>query len=276
MRKGEPIQIDLDAVLRSKLGKKAGWVPRFAVDWLRRTVCVDELNSLLRKYYPNTGADFCDAMVNDFGTQITMTHAERLPEPGSDARVIFVSNHPLGGFDGVVLISQFCRRYGKGVKFIVNDLLMAVEPIRDAFLPINKHGKQSRQSIESINRAMDGADPIVIFPAGLVSRRGPGGKIKDLEWHKMFVTKAIQHRRDVVPIFFSGENTPTFYKRAQWRKRLGIKFNIEMLYLPHEMLGCRGKAFEIRIGERLPWQSLQDAPASEMAQRVKEMAYAIN
>lgn len=271
-----PIQIDLDQVLKSKLGKKAGWVPGFVVDWLRRTVCVDELNELLRRYYPNTGADFCDAMVSDFGTQISILHPERLPEPGPDARVIFVSNHPLGGYDGIVLISQMCRRYGKGAKFVVNDLLMAVEPIRQAFLPINKHGRQSRQSIEAINSAMAGPDPIIIFPAGLVSRRGKGGEIKDLEWHKMFVAKALQHHRDVVPIFFSGQNTPAFYKRAQWRKRLGIKFNIEMLYLPQEMLGCRGKAFEIRIGERLPWQSLQQAPAAEMAQRVKEMAYAIN
>lgn len=275
MEQHELIQIDVDKVLAAKLGKKSKWVPRFVGKWLARTICQDEMNKVLRDSYPRRGAEFCDSVMNYLGASVEITNPQAMPDM-EHRRVIMVCNHPLGGLDGIAIIKELSRRYGSGLRCIVNDLLMAVEPLADVFLPINKHGKQSREAIEAINKAMEGDDPIVIFPAGLVSRRGKGGAIKDLEWHKMFVVKAAQHKRDVVPVYFSGENSPSFYKLAQRRKRLGIKFNIEMLYLPRELMRSRGKRFALTVGEPIPWQTLDVARAHATAQAIKETTYSLN
>lgn len=270
----ELIKIDLRQVLASKLGSKARFVPKALVRWLERFICADELNGMLARFYPKRGAEFCEAALSDLDVKVEVANPEMFP-PVADRRVIFVCNHPLGGLDGVALIAELCRRYGPGVRFVVNDLLMAVEPLSDVFLPINKHGRQSREAIEEINRVMEGPDPVLVFPAGLVSRLGDDGSIRDLKWRKMFVSKALQHKRDVVPLHFSGENSASFYTLARRRKRLGLKFNIEMLRLPRELVGSRGKTFRLTVGQRLSWRRLQGAKPEQAASEVREMCYAL-
>lgn len=270
-----PIQIDLGNALRGKLGKKARFVPRFAVKWLESVVHADELNDMLRRYYPRRGADFCNAMMDDMDIRLDVRNTDALPS-AADARVIFVCNHPLGGLDGITLISLLSGIYGEGVRFVVNDLLMAVQPLQEVFLPINKHGRQSRKSAQDLAAAMAGDSPILVFPAGLVSRLGADGVIRDLKWHKMFVMKALQYRRDVVPLYFSGTNSDGFYSLAKWRVRLKVPFNIEMVRLPAEMLRARGGRFSLTVGERIPWQTLGQKPAAQMAAAIKEKTYLLN
>lgn len=269
------IQIDLKKVLASKLGSKARFVPGAVVRWLERTVCADELNSMLRRNYPKRGAEFCQACLADLDVAVEVENPEMFP-PQDDRRVIMVCNHPLGGLDGIGLIAELCRRYGPGVRFVVNDLLMAVEPLSDVFLPINKHGRQSREAIEEINRVMEGPDPVLIFPAGLVSRLGDDGCVRDLQWHKMFVTKALQYKRDVVPLHFTGHNSQSFYRLARRRKQLGVKFNIEMLYLPRELMASRGQRYRLTVGKRLSWRELMTGKPEHVAAWVKELSYALS
>lgn len=268
------IKIDLNRVLAAKLGSKARFVPKALVRWLERVICADELNGMLSRFYPKRDAEFCEAALADLDVKVEVANPEMFP-PAADRRVIMVCNHPLGGLDGVALIAELCRRYGPGVRFVVNDLLMAVEPLSGVFLPINKHGRQSRSAIEEINRVMEGPDPVLVFPAGLVSRLGDDGRIRDLRWHKMFVSKALQYKRDVVPLHFSGENSPGFYKLARRRKRLGIKFNIEMIRLPRELVDSRGKTFRLTVGERIGWSRLQGDRPERVAEQVKERVYAL-
>lgn len=270
----ELIQIDLEKVLASKLGAKARFVPKPLVRWLERTVCADELNAMLRRFYPKRGAEFCEAALADLDAKVEVDNPDMFP-PVDDRRVIMVCNHPLGGLDGIALIAELCRRYGPGVRFVVNDLLMVVEPLSEVFLPINKHGRQNREAIEEINSVMAGPDPVLIFPAGLVSRLGDDGCIRDLDWHKMFVSKALQYKRDVVPLHFSGENSQKFYKLARRRKRLGIKFNLEMLLLPSELVASRGKRFRLTVGKRLSWRQLMTGKPEHVAAWVKELSYAL-
>lgn len=274
MAQTQLIQIDLDQVLSQKLGKKKRYVPKAMIEWLKRTVRQDELNEKLRLYYPKTDAEFCKAVREDFDIDIDVKNAQSLPA-ADDCRVIFACNHPLGGMDGILLISELTRRYGPNVKVVVNDILMAVQPLSGVFLPINKHGRQSRESISDINAAMDGDAPILVFPAGLVSRRGSDGQIRDLQWHKMFVAKARQYHRDVVPLHFDGRNSDRFYRWAQWRKRLGIKFNLEMVLLPSEALDCKGKRFTLSVGQRIPWNSLDGENALQSAEAVKKIVYSL-
>lgn len=256
-----PIQIDVGAVIRTRLGKKASRVPEWIVRKLEKIICQDKLNEMLRIAYPSRGADFCRAVLDHLDIKVTVKGEENMPIP-EHGRVIFVSNHPLGGLDGLALIDFVKSHYGKEPYFIVNDILMAVEPLSDVFLPINKHGAQSRASLQAIDRAMASDRPVIIFPAGLCSRRR-GGTIRDLEWKKTFVHKAREFRRDIVPLRFDACNSPSFYKAARWRERLGIKFNIEMILLPGEIFKAAGSEFTINVGRTVRAGSLSADAAAE-------------
>ena len=208
---------------------------------------------------------------------------ERLPSP-ENRRVLYVSNHPLGGLDGMALIDYVQRRHGGNVYFVVNDLLSAVKPLEKVFLPVNKFGKQSREAVKAVDEAFAGNDPVIMFPAGLVSRlrRVPymGKKrklVSDLPWNKMFVNKAHHYKRDIIPIFFSGKNSKKFYRMANLRRRLGIKFNFEMIYLPGEMVRMADSSLTISFGVPLSWEMLTPGrDAAGCAASVRASVYHIN
>lgn len=271
----DPCRIDLDAVLDAKLGSKARWVPQFAIDWLKRTVHQEELNEILSRYPGVEGAEFCDAMLREFGLDIEVRYPCGVPDK-DDRRVIIVSNHPLGGLDGIALISWATKFYGVEPRFVVNDILMAVKPLRRVFIPVNKHGAQSRESLKALDEEMAGDRPIIIFPAGLVSRMRSGGEIRDLKWNKMFVTKALQFHRDVVPVHFGGHNSDFFYKLALWRKRLFVPFNIEMLYLPDELMRSRSKHFTVTVCSTIGRQAFTGERPAAAAKKIKHLVYSLN
>lgn len=267
------LHVDVGAALRSKLPEKyLRLIPGWIVRWLERTICQDELNGILDRTRGKKGVEFCNAVLNDLDITYSIEGKENLP---ADGRAIFVSNHPLGALDGIAMIDFISRYYGKDVKFIVNDILMAVKPLDNVFLPINKHGKQSRSSAADIDSVLAGDGPVIIFPAGLVSRKQKEG-IKDLKWQKMFVNKAIQHKRDIIPVHFDGNNSSFFYNFAKLRTRLGLKFNIEMIYLPREIFRSRGARFVISVGKAVPWHSLTGGiKAAQEASRIKEIVYSL-
>lgn len=268
-----PISINIGKVLKERLGGWSRLVPGFLVRRLERIICQDRLNGLLAANYPATGAEFCRGVLRELDVTVNVNHAERLG-PAANRRVIIVSNHPLGGLDGMALIDWATERYGGQVWFVVNDLLNAVEPLRPVFLPINKHGGQSRQALRDLDRAMAGNDPILIFPAGLVSRSDGRGGICDLEWKKMFVSKAIEFQRDIQPVYFAGRNSDSFYSIARKRQRSGLKFNIEMIYLPREVFRAEHSEFNIICGKPIAWQQLADNhTAAEHASAIKNLVY---
>ncbi|MDE6158416.1 MAG: 1-acyl-sn-glycerol-3-phosphate acyltransferase [Muribaculaceae bacterium] len=269
-----PIQIDVGRVLADKLGSKARYVPGILVRALERLIHQDELNDLLVRNFPRRGADFCEGVLDTLGVSLEVKDASRLPE---SPRCIIASNHPLGGLDGMSMIAWLYRHYGRPVHFVVNDLLMAVDPLRDCFVPVNKHGAQSRGSARVIDEVLAGDDPVVIYPAGLVSRLGADGSIADLEWRKMVVNKAIESRRDIVPVYFDGQNSPSFYRWARRRTRLSIKFNFEMILLPRELFRARGKTFTLTCGEPVSWQTLRGGrEAASEAARLRNIVYSLS
>lgn len=280
MAESEVIKIDLQQVLRDRLPRLSGFIPRPLVRWLERTICQDQLNQLLEENAGLEGADFCRGVFRSLDLKIEAEREDFLPDP-SNRRVLYISNHPLGGLDGMALIDYVQRRHGGDVHFVVNDLLMAVKPLEKVFLPINKAGRQNRQAVAAIDEAFAGNDPIIMFPAGLVSRlqKGPfhGGREKavaDLAWQKMFVNKAYASRRDVLPLFFGGENSMHFYKMANLRRRLGLKFNFEQIYLPGEIFKMRGKTLRLTFAPPVAWEQLTPGKnAADCARSLRSYVY---
>lgn len=262
-------QINVRKVLLSKNKSLGKIIPSFVIKYLERIVHQDELNVFLYDSRNQKDYEFVEAGLRFLRTTYKAYGQENLPKEG---RFIFVSNHPLGGLDGLVFMNELSKFYSD-VKFPVNDLLMNLKNLSGIFLPINKHGMLGRSAAQGIEQAYESDSQILYFPAGLCSRKRQG-VIKDLTWHKSFITKAVQYRRDVVPAYFAGRNSDFFYNLANIRSRLGIKANIEMLYLPDEMFRQRGKEIKLIFGKPIPWQTFdRSRTPSEWAEWVKSKSY---
>lgn len=266
------IQIDIDAILAAKAGKKARYVPRFLVSYLKKIVHQDEVNEFLRINHDKRDLAFIEEFMKYFNNSFDIKGLENLPD---DGRFTFVSNHPLGAQDGLGLAYILGRKYEGRIKLLVNDLLMNIPHISSFWVPINKTGKQARNFPQQVNAAFESDNNIVMFPAGICSRKR-GGVIRDLEWKKTFITKSIQTHRDIIPIHFEGQNSEFFYRLANINKMLGLKFNIAMLYLSDEMFKNRNKTFKVTIGKPIPWQRFDNSKKpAEWAQYVKELVYTL-
>lgn len=268
-----PFQIDIDEILRSKAGPKSKRIPRFIVAWLKRRLHQDQVNDFLRIIGDKEGVPWLKGCLDFLDTKLEVKGLEDLPSDADGHRFTFVSNHPLGGQDGVALGYVLGTHYDGRIKYLVNDLLMFLPGLAPLCIPINKTGKQSRQFPAMVEAGFSGDDHILMFPAGLCSRRRHG-VIRDLPWNKTFITKSVQHQRDVVPIYFSGRNSNKFYTIANICKMLGLKFNLAMLYLVDELFKNQHKTFEVHIGRPIPWQTFdRSRTATQWAAYVQDIVY---
>lgn len=273
MQAGKPIKIDVGQVLRDKLGTRSRYIPGFIIKALEGIIHQKELNELLANNFPARGGRFCEGVLDDLDVRLEVEGTQNLPE---SPRFILVSNHPLGGLDGVTMIAWLSRHYGRTARFVVNDILMAVEPLKDCFIPVNTHGGQNKSATRSLAEALESDDPVVIYPAGLVSRLGDDGKIADPAWRKMFVTKAIEYKRPIVPVFFNARNSALFYRFARFRKRMGLKFNYEMILLPREIFRARQARFSLTVGKPIGWEELAlEGNSAASAERLRKMVYSL-
>jgi putative hemolysin len=200
---------------------------------------------------------------------------DELPSNDGGRYFTIVSNHPLGGEDGVALGKLLCHKYDSKIKYLVNDVLMNLQGLAPLCVPINKTGNQSRNFPKMVDAAFQSDNNVLMFPAGLCSRRQDDGTIRDLPWKKTFITKTVEYQRDVIPVHFSGRNSDKFYNIARWCKKLNIKFNIAMLYLVDEMYKNVGNSFTVTFGKPIPWQTFTDkskTPA-EWAAWVQDRVY---
>ncbi|MBO4581449.1 MAG: 1-acyl-sn-glycerol-3-phosphate acyltransferase [Bacteroidales bacterium] len=267
------VQIDIAKVIKTKNKQLYRWLPSPVIRYLKHIIHQDEINDILQrshlKYYDTEFADF---LVNDFQVSYQLHHAERIPQ---DGKLIVVSNHPLGGFDGILLISILAK-YRQNIKFPVNDLLMHIPNFQNIFVPVNKTGKNHISLAASFERIFSGDNTILYFPAGICSRKIKG-QITDLEWKKTFVSKAKQFGHDILPVYFDGRNSNFFYNLANIRKKLGIRSNIEMLYLADEFFRQRRSHFNITVGNVIKNARLFDRQNDFLtAQEIKKSVYALS
>ena len=265
--------IDIDAILSSKMGVKAKRVPRFLVNWLKKIVHQDEVNAFLWDARDLQGTPWLKAGIAFLDNKIVVKGLENLPDDSDGKRYTFVSNHPLGGIDGIAIGSIIGEKYKDNFRYLVNDLLMNLPGLAPLCIPINKTGKQSRDFPAMVEAGFASDHHMVMFPAGLCSRK-INGEIHDLPWTKTFITKSVQTHRDIVPIYFSGQNSEKFYRIANICKALRLKFNFAMLFLADEMFKNRGKTFEVRIGKPILWQTFDKSrKPKEWAQYVQDIVY---
>lgn len=264
------LHIDIEKAIKKKAPDAGRKIPGFVYRFLAKLICQDQMNDLLFRNRDRFGVDFADGVLQDMEVQVVMEGQENIPAAGN---YIFASNHPLGGLDGMALVKVFGDKFDKKVRFIVNDLLMNIPNLATVFVPINKHGNQGKGNAALLNEAFSSDNQILIFPAGLCSRLQEG-KIRDLEWKKAVIAKSVEYQRDIVPVFFEGANSSFFYRLGYWRKKLGIKVNIEMAFLPKEMFKNTHKTFVVRVGKPIPWQTFDKSKSQRgWAEYLKNKVY---
>jgi len=263
--------IDIREVIHSKNPRLAKLLPGFAMGYIKKIIHENEVNEILEKHGNKSGLDFVEANIKEFNITLLVKGEENIPRQG---RYIFAANHPLGGFDGLLLLYTLSKHYQK-THFFVNDILMNIKQLRPLFIPINKHGAHSRENAELIERTYAADGQVLTFPAGLVSRKIKG-EIIDLEWKKSFIAKAVKYQRDIVPVHITGGNSRFFYNFAKLRKALGIKKNIEMFYLVDETFKHRNKTITLTFGQPVSWRAFNNTNTyNGWAQFVKDKVYAL-
>ncbi len=264
--------VDIDNILKSKLGSKAKFLPRPLVSWLKRIVHQDQVNAYLWESRHLVGTEWLEECVRYLDATLDIVGEENLPDKNDGRLYTFVSNHPLGGEDGVALGAIIGRHYDGRFRYLVNDLLMNLPGLAPVSIPINKTGKQGRDFPKMVEAGFQSDNHMLMFPAGLCSRR-KNGEVRDIDWKKTFITKSVEYKRDVVPIHFSGQNSNRFYRLANFSDRF-LPFNFAMLFLVDEMYKNVHKTFRVTIGKPIPWQTFDHSrKPAEWAQWVKDRVY---
>ena len=264
--------LDVERVISNKNPKLLKIIPGFIIRYLKRIVHQDQINPFLIRSANIKGLEFAIDTLEEYRITYSTRGLENIPDEG---RFIFASNHPMGAMDGIALIVAVGEKF-KDMKFPVNDILMNIKGLDTIFIPINKHGANSKEAANQLDNAYSSDSQILMFPAGLVSRKQKKGII-DLEWKTHFIKKAITYKRDIIPVHITGKNSNFFYNLANWRKRLKIKANIEMLYLVDEVFKQGGENLVISFGKPISWEEIsKEKDKLKSAQRIKDVVYELN
>lgn len=267
----EVIRLDVEKAVKQKL--KGKYVPHLFIRWLKYIIHEDKFNWFFEKHPDLKNYDFIRAVIGPEVLNVT-TEIRGLDNlPDTDEPLIFVSNHPMGGLDGMILALLLSEHRKWNVRVIVNDLLMYLTPLQGIFVPVNIYGSQSRNAANYLQEVYQSNFDILTFPAGACSRK-INGKVQDMQWKKSFVQKAVESKRKIVPIYFEGQNSRFFYNLALWRKRLGIRFNIELLFLANEMFKAANSHFTIYIGQAVDYTTFDSSRTPQQwAQWMKDKVY---
>ena len=264
------MKIDVETIIYSKT---SGYVPKILITFLKKIIHQDDMNAIIKQNSEKSGVEFACAVLDCFNISTSAAGLENIPQ---NEKLIFVSNHPLGALEALAIAKHLDKVFDNNINFIANELLLYMTPLKNIFTSVNVGaGKQNRENITLIDELFLSDKQIIIFPSGQVSRKKKG-VISDSEWKKMFVTKARQYQRNVVPIFCSGGNSNFFYNLANFRKFLGIKFNIELLFLPHEMFKNKNSEINITIGKPISYKNFINSKNDfANAQEIRNKVYEI-
>lgn len=264
----EVFLVDVDSIaLKLNHGKK---VPGFVLALIKRLIHQEDFNRYFRQ--GKLGTEFLEGFLEYINATVEIIGEENIPAEG---RFTFASNHPLGMLETCAQAAFFSRKYNGQIAIPANDLMMSIKQVHEYLIPVNKLGGQGRDLAAALDEAFAGDKQMVYFPAGLCSRK-IDGVIQDLPWKKTFITKSRKYQRNIIPIWFSGQNSPRFYRIDRLRNLLKLKLNIAMLTLPSEVFRCRGKHFKMVIGKPIPWQTFtKERSDTEWAEYVRGIVYSM-
>jgi putative hemolysin len=261
--------IDIDKVLTERAPRLKKMLPGFFFRWFKRKLHEDDLNRIMNNIKDFYGLEYNAKGLEHLGANLIAVNTENVPVTGG---VIIAANHPLGGLDGMALV-KIVGDIRPDVKFVVNDVLKNLKNYGDVFIGVNKIANSSANSLRIMESHLRSQDAVIFFPAGLVSRKIKG-KIADLKWRKGFVTQSVDHKRMILPVFIEGENSKFFYRFANFRRKIGIKANFEMLLLPDEMFRQKDKTVKIHFGKPFHYSVLDERKShAQWAELVKQYVY---
>jgi putative hemolysin len=261
--------IDIRSLIKSKNPRLLKWLPNFVIKYLERILHQDEINEFLENHPDDKGVDFCSSVIKDFNITTSIKGLENIPKSGG---LVLAMNHPLGGMDAIALVDAL-KDIRPDVKFIVNDILLSLEPMKELFVGVNKHGKNSLKGLKDIDQLFSSGNLVCIFPAGLVSRK-TNGIVQDLEWKKTFVNLARKNNIPILPVHINGQLSNFFYRLSNFRTKLGIKANIEMLYLSDELHKQKNAQMTFTIGELIPVETLDKSKSPKAwAEEIRKKVY---
>jgi putative hemolysin len=263
--------IDIKKTVRNSKSKFVSNLPGFVIKMISRLVRQDEMNAAIYKNRHKSGVPFINDILNDWNVNIEIKGKENVPLEG---RFVFVANHPVGGMDALSFLSAI-HRFFPNVISPSNDLFNYIPNLKPLILGVNVFGSNTKETAGKFNQLFESDSQIMIFPAGIVSRR-INGVIEDPVWQKTFITKSIQYKRDIIPVYISGRNSELFYIVDRIRKFLGIKLSIEIILLPREMHKQRNSTVTLTFGKPVPWQTFtNDKSHIEWARTMKEVVYSL-
>ncbi len=264
----EALQINLPEILQKNLPRGSKWIPKFVVKRLEKYFKINELNKIFREHKEELDHKFIGCVLTAMGVNVEVYGLENIPKHGG---AILASNHPMGGLDGMCIIQEVAK-VRPDIKVIVNSILTHVPQLSGIFTGVNKLGRSTKESLAKIDKIYASGAIIQVFPAGLCSRK-IDGKIVDLDWHKSFVSKSIENNIPIIPIYVNGSNSNSFYRMANFRKWIGLKFNVEMMMLPNEMFIQQGKKVQIIIGKPINLYGAKRNQAQMIANQIKQHVY---
>lgn len=263
--------INVEKQIRESNSKLLKRLPHFVVRWISILVRQDEINRVIDKYSDYVGPEFPQKVIEELNINAEIEGLENLPESG---RCFFVANHPFGFVDGMILTSTIANKYGD-FKAIGNELFQLVPQLRPVVAAVNVFGASPREYILELEKVFASDVPITHFPAGMVSRI-MNRRVYDYVWQKSVITKAISNKRDIVPFHFCGRNSILFYSIYLFRKAIGVKANLELSLLPHEIFNKRNKTIKVIIGKPISYKTFDDSKShAEWAEYVKKQVYSL-
>lgn len=265
----ELVKIDLNKIAGERFpGKK---IPRFVISLLKKIAHQDDINKLFALANGKKNMDFIDVCADYFQIKCNVSGIENLQK--EDKPLIFSSNHPLGALEAISIAYVLGHHYNGKVKFYANEFLNYIEPLEEMFLPIYKSRIQERDNVRSIQDFYNSDNHLVTFPAGATSHMY-GKMLVDLAWRKNFITASVQHKRNVVPLYFDARNSKRFYRVQKFSRFIRSKLKFESLLLADEIFRRKENVFTLYIGEPIPWQTFNKSKThKEWATWVKEFVY---
>ncbi|RRO20301.1 GNAT family N-acyltransferase [Flavobacteriaceae bacterium 14752] len=225
---------------------------------------LNKLNAIYDRYKHLDAVDFIDAVLIELGVsfEIPEKDLKRIPKEGA---FISISNHPLGGIDGLILLKLMLEAR-EDYKVIANFLLQRLDPIKDKVMPVNpfENRQEVKSSASGLKQALahlKNGHPLGIFPAGEVSTYKEDKDIVDKPWTDEALKLIKKAEVPVLPVYFHAKNSLAFYKLAK------ISDNLRTAKLPSEMLSQGYRKIKVRIGfpvnlkDQNQFEDLQDYKA---------------